>query len=62
LKLIGISWPDCGFGHQEIGGFAKDHEIFCVVYEHEDGRMVTLGRWLVEESLPQARLRADLVA
>jgi hypothetical protein len=36
-------------GDQELGRLARDEEIFCVVCEHDAGRLVKLQRWLVED-------------
>jgi hypothetical protein len=65
-RIVEAHWefhcPDCGFGHHELGRLAEDHEIFCVVCDHETGRIIRLERWLTDEPLPQARLRAGLDA
>jgi uncharacterized Zn finger protein (UPF0148 family) len=51
--------PDCGFGHHELGRLARDHEIYCIVCEHESGHLVKVQRWLADENAEdQARLRA----
>lgn len=39
---------ECGVGHVELGRLAADHEIFCIVCEHDYGRLVKLHRWLTE--------------
>ena len=48
--------PECGFGDRELGYLLGDEELHCVVCLEEQGRMVTLRRWLVEAPV-QARLR-----
>jgi hypothetical protein len=53
--------PECGAGHFELGRMAKDQELVCEICEHEDGRVVTLQRWL-SAPVDQARLRVGLVA
>ncbi|MBS0638434.1 MAG: hypothetical protein U1E70_24635 [Acetobacteraceae bacterium] len=40
--------PQCGFGHDELGGLAADEELYCIVCDHEDSQVVVLERWLVE--------------
>jgi hypothetical protein len=55
--------PECGLGDRELGHLAKDHEIYCEICEHEEGRMITLQRWLADLPLrDQALLRAGLAA
>jgi hypothetical protein len=60
---VGRHWqfhcPECGFGHQEFGGLGADRDLYCLVCDHETGRLVRLERWLAEEPPPQARLRVD---
>jgi hypothetical protein len=55
--------PDCGFGHEELGYLAADHELVCAVCL-EDGRgPVRLQRWLPEDTAAvYARFRCDLAA
>ncbi len=53
--------PECGFGDREFGYLLAAEEIHCLVCIEEDGRAVTLRRWLADES-DQARLRGDLAA
>ena len=50
--------PECGFGHSELGRLGRDHDIYCIVCEHEHGRLVRLDRWLIEDAdAAHARLR-----
>jgi hypothetical protein len=51
--------PECGLGHHELGRLARDHEIYCIVCEHESGRLIRVRRWLADDAAEdQARLRA----
>lgn len=63
-RIIEALWefhcPECGFGHGELGRFGSDHEIYCEVCEHEEGRLVRLQRWLAENPEPQASVPPDL--
>ncbi len=43
--------PECGFGHQELGRLARDHDLVCEICDHETGRVVALHRWLAEPAL-----------
>ncbi len=53
--------PECGFGDREFGHLLAADEIHCIICIEEDGREVTLHRWLTEET-DQARLRGAFVA
>lgn len=46
--------PECGFGHAELGHLAADDDIYCVVCHEEEGRNVTLTRWL--RAAPRGRV------
>ncbi len=54
-----FSCPECGFGDAEFGHLVAVDEIHCVVCLQEDGRHVTLTRWVATaapaETRPQAR-------
>lgn len=55
--------PQCGFGHEELGNLAADHELLCEVCLEENRGPVRLQRWEPDESTPAyARLRRDLAA
>jgi hypothetical protein len=57
-RIVETCWefhcPECGFGHHELGRLAADHEMLCIVCEHEAGQTVTLHRWLADAPSPNS--------
>ncbi len=54
--------PECGIGDFELGYLAGDQDLHCDVCLEEQGRLVSLHRWLPVEYPDYARLRVGLAA
>jgi hypothetical protein len=55
--------PECGFGNEELGYLAADHELLCEVCLEENRGPVRLQRCEPDETVAAyARLRRDLAA
>jgi predicted RNA-binding Zn-ribbon protein involved in translation (DUF1610 family) len=55
--------PECGMGDFELRHLADDQQLFCEPCLEEEGCLIRLQRWPIEEQTPAyARFRPGLAA